>query len=667
MFDALFSLLWPLIYNIASFLCWIMQCIYETFELFAGIRSVEYQGDQTSLINVFFNNKAISTLYGGMATIGIVLCFAFCMVAVIRKMFDIEEKMQGTLGSIVGNMLKSILLILMMNFIMVVVLNSTNLLLKQVDYVFSVGSDKIYESKKEISFTDEDYATMARIYTTIGNHAVNSSYDSRMNVNDCFNKIRKDMLLLEKKDVFEFDYNITETGEVLENWQSVLVPIAKARSLDSDIAIDEYNDKLVDAMVYAMEVLKSGRSFTPLSHYVNPYVTTDIGLNTRLDALVMLTGTMSAAGNVKYNENPSIFDSLRGPYMRSERDMYDMNHVTEDFEFAEMDLLLMILSACFLGYQFIFIAINAVARIFNMILLYLAAPPIIASAPLDGGGKMKQWTISFIIQSLSIVGALMSMRLVTFFVPIIYDESLILFPGETNGARVYLIRLFFVLAVAFTANKSIGMLSGILSDSAGMASSRASNIGDSVVDEIKSGYGNIKSVVDTVTGKKDKDKEGDKKKEDSGNKPENKAGTGEKDSGKSNGSTSGPKNNGTPKPTNNGTPKPTNNGTPPPQSNNTSGPPNGSTTPPPNNNNTPPPGGSTPPPTNNGTPTPPDGSKTPPPSGSTPPPTNNGTPTPPGGSTNDSNLDMNLNVQNNTVDTGSTEKTPPPIYNYSNK
>ena len=140
MFDALFFLLWPLIYNLASFLCWIMQCIYETFELFAGIRSVEYQGDQTSLINVFFNNSAISTLYGGMATIGIVLCFAFCMVAVIRKMFDIEEKMQGTLGSIVGNMLKSILLILMMNFIMVVVLNSTNLLLKQVDYVFGVGS-----------------------------------------------------------------------------------------------------------------------------------------------------------------------------------------------------------------------------------------------------------------------------------------------------------------------------------------------------------------------------------------------------------------------------------------------------------------------------------------------------------------------------------------------
>jgi hypothetical protein len=194
-----------------------MQCIYETFELFAGVRSVEYQGDETFLLNIFFNNSAISTLYGGMAAIGIVLCFAFCMVAVIRKMFDSEDKMQTTLGAIVGSMIKSILLIFMMNFIMVVVLNSTNILLKQVDYVFGTGSYNSMAGEREITFSEEDYATMARIYNTIGNHALNSSYDSRMNINHCFNEIRKDMLILEEKNVFEFDYNLTQTGEVLEN------------------------------------------------------------------------------------------------------------------------------------------------------------------------------------------------------------------------------------------------------------------------------------------------------------------------------------------------------------------------------------------------------------------------------------------------------------------
>ena len=98
MFDGLISIFWQLVYEICTILCWLMQCIYETFELFAGVRSVEYQGDETFLLNIFFNNSAISTLYGGMAAIGIVLCFAFCMVAVIRKMFDSEDKMQTTLG-----------------------------------------------------------------------------------------------------------------------------------------------------------------------------------------------------------------------------------------------------------------------------------------------------------------------------------------------------------------------------------------------------------------------------------------------------------------------------------------------------------------------------------------------------------------------------------------
>ena len=53
---------------------------------------------------------------------------------------------------------------------------------------------------------------MARIYNVIGNHAINASYDSRMNVNSCFNEIRSDMLILERKGVFDFDYDYNENG-----------------------------------------------------------------------------------------------------------------------------------------------------------------------------------------------------------------------------------------------------------------------------------------------------------------------------------------------------------------------------------------------------------------------------------------------------------------------
>ena len=49
MFDGLISIFWQLVYEICTILCWLMQCIYETFVLFAGVRSVEYQGDDTFL------------------------------------------------------------------------------------------------------------------------------------------------------------------------------------------------------------------------------------------------------------------------------------------------------------------------------------------------------------------------------------------------------------------------------------------------------------------------------------------------------------------------------------------------------------------------------------------------------------------------------------------
>ena len=506
MFEGLFIIIWTLLYEACSLLTWLMQCIYETFEVFAGLRMVRYNGEDKFLIDVFFGNDAISRIYWGMATIGIVLCFVFTIVAVIRKMFDSEDKMQTTIGRIVGNMIKSILMILMMNFLMTVIVSVTNVVLQQVDYAFGGGAYSPGTEGKEIVFTEEDFATMARIYNSIGNHALNSSYDSRLNINSCYNEIRADLLLLEKKEFFEYDYDYDANGELGVNWQSVLVPIARARSLKTDINIDEYDAGLVDAIIAAMEILQSGVEFRPLQVYSAPPKAT-VDEDTRLDVIVMLTGTMSAAENEKYNQNASIFDALRAPYMAGEKDIHDIETVEADFDLSAIDYLIIIICALFLGYQMIFLAINAIARIFNMLLLYLAFPPIMAATPLDDGGKRKQWTTAFVVQCLSIFGAVMAMRLVTFCVPIIYSDSLNLFPDSTlSGARNYIVKLFFLIAVAFTANKSIGMISGILADSAGYQSMSASNVGDSVVGDIKAGYSNAKGVANFITGKDKKDK-----------------------------------------------------------------------------------------------------------------------------------------------------------------
>ena len=117
-----------------------------------------------------------------MALIGIALCFGFAIAAVIKKSFDSTgEKVKGTYGMIIGNVLKSILLILLMTAIVSATLTATSVLMQQIDYLFDNAEE--INDPAEIYFDDEDYATMFRVIDTIGNYSLNASYNNRFNIN----------------------------------------------------------------------------------------------------------------------------------------------------------------------------------------------------------------------------------------------------------------------------------------------------------------------------------------------------------------------------------------------------------------------------------------------------------------------------------------------------
>ena len=48
-----------LFYYIERVLCWIIEILYQMFEVFAGLIKVEYNGSTDYLINIFFSNKAV--------------------------------------------------------------------------------------------------------------------------------------------------------------------------------------------------------------------------------------------------------------------------------------------------------------------------------------------------------------------------------------------------------------------------------------------------------------------------------------------------------------------------------------------------------------------------------------------------------------------------------
>ena len=170
----------------------------------------------------------------------------FTIIAVVRKMFDGSDKMQTTLGAILGSSFKSIIVILSLNIAMVAVLNVSNVLMQQVSYVFNSGSS--LTEAKEIDFTEDQFATMGRVLNTIGNYSLNPSYNSRYNLNSCFNAIRSDMLALQQQGVFDF-YYITkdENGEEIETWQSALQSLVFVANLKEELKMDVYNESVSNA------------------------------------------------------------------------------------------------------------------------------------------------------------------------------------------------------------------------------------------------------------------------------------------------------------------------------------------------------------------------------------------------------------------------------------
>ena len=455
--------IYKLLYYIGNGLCKIVGWLDQMFRVFAGINKVTYDGEQDYLINIFFNNSVISNIYWGMALIGIVLCLGFAIAAVVRKTFDMSGRQQQGLGQIITSMIRSIVLIMGMSAIMIMVLNATNVLMQQVNYLFSDAAN--IDQPQTIYYTNEEFAAMARCLNTIGNYGVNPSYSSRYNLNTCFNEIRSDLSYLQRQGVFRYHYPTKDSsGRPVHTWQSVLQQVANAADLRYDLSLDAANEPVRVALLEAMDAMRNDSSMAPLKSFTRTIPTESL---VPLDRTVFLMGTMSAAQNSEYNSDPTLDDAVRGPYYSGEKSIYDLDAFSEDFDIsiASMNYIIIYVAAVAAIVDLLIIILNCVARIFNMLFLYLIAPPIIAVQPFDNGGKTRQWMTAFLVQSLSVFGTVIAMRLLLVYLPIVVSPKLVLFADNSILNQVS--KLVLIFGGFEAAKKSTGLLTGILADSAG--------------------------------------------------------------------------------------------------------------------------------------------------------------------------------------------------------
>ena len=465
-----------LFYYLELALCRIIDILYQMFEIFAGLTKVEYNGSRDYLINIFFSNKAVSNIYWGMALIGIVMVFGFAIFAVIRKIFDSAGRQQQSLGQILTAGLRSIFIILGMTAIMAVVLNATGVLMQQVNYLFNDPYNLDKPEKR--TFTGEEYAAMGRVLATIGNYSVVESKDNRYNINLCFNDIRSDMSYLQDQGVFDYSYyKLDEDKQPIQSWQSVLSQIATSCDLRQEVKVDIYNDAVARSVGAAMRYLEQTSQPRPLE-YIERTVNVD-STNAHLDRLIFLMGTFRAARNSNYNTSPAFDDALRGAYYYNKgKNIYNLDQVDADFNIGfPTDYIVVWVASIAVIFDLVVIILNCIARIFNMLFLYIIAPPVIAAQPLDGGGKTKQWMTAFLVQSLSVFGTVIAMRLLLVFLPIIVNPQLVLF--KDSAILNALAKLILIYGGFEAAKKSSSILTGILADSAGWQAVQAGDMSSS--------------------------------------------------------------------------------------------------------------------------------------------------------------------------------------------
>ena len=486
----LYATIYKLLYYIAVGCCWIVNLLYSMFEVMSGLGKVSYDGDYDYLINIFFSNSTVSKVYWGMALIGLTAGFAFAIAAVIKKLFDTSEKEKRSYGQILTGLFKSALTILCMSLIITMVLNATTLLMQQINYVF-INADDLGE-EQSIEYTDEEFAAMTRVLSTIGNFSLNPSYNNRYNLNKCFNEIRLDLQYLKTQGVFDFHYVTTDIeGNTIATWQSALQKIANSASLERDLSMDVYHESVSNSILQAMDLLKVNGSFKPLENYQRHYQTSRSSLP--MDRYLFLMASMRAAKNDDYNKSPSLTDPLRGAYYYGEKSIYDLDTVNEDFDIgiAAFDYIVLLLTCYKMLETLATIILNCVGRIFNMLLLYLISPLVIAVSPLDDGGKFKQWTTAFVVQSFSVFGTVISMRVLLLFMPVVVDDKLVLFD---NPIANLLTKLVIILGAFEVAEKATNLITGILADNAGWQSITAGDMSATAKTAVGYGLGAAKSV-----------------------------------------------------------------------------------------------------------------------------------------------------------------------------
>lgn len=467
MLSGLMDLILTGICSILFFICkWLLrfvELVEMFFNVFAGTEKILYGDEKTYLINIFFGHDAVTNAFWGMAIIAMILSIGFTIVALARKVTDVSGTTKHSIGQIVSNFVRSMVVILLLNMSIVASINVANVLLDQID--FALTNAEILDVETGERVVDEaEYAAMTRILATVANYNVNKGAEMHYNVNACFNAIRTDLQSLQSRGFFEYEYAKTPSGN--HTWQTALAYAANAADLSVDLNLNQYYPQVDEAISLIAKELATNPEFKPVEAGRK-----EAAVAPNVKVMLFLVSSFGAEHNNVYR-NGSMDDALRRSYLNETKDCTDVDTVEGDFDLTEINYILLLSGSYIFLRLLLTCIIQFIERLFNLVLLYITGPLFASSMSLDEGGKFQGWLQGFVLQLLGAFGTVFVMRIYLIIMPLLSSSAIVFFPNTEGfwGTTInYMAQLVLIIGGAFAVSKANGIIFGALSGNSAMA------------------------------------------------------------------------------------------------------------------------------------------------------------------------------------------------------
>jgi hypothetical protein len=333
------------------------------------------QGGET-LLSILVGQSVISFAFWGITLISAALCLIFTIIAVTRSMGDLDGK--RPIGKVMGDTAKAMLTFLMIPVMMIVAVNLSMVVLRQVNMVMD---NAILGSNENINV---NMAT-AILYTSLTPDSMRFKFEEDMQI--------------------EMAYNDTEVRQIRrEGYQ----PTEEER--ENKLAVVRQN---------------------------------------------LLTGRMNWM-----NFTVAIRDV----------DPFFMNYIPT-FITAWFSVVIMVM-----------VLLLFIQRIYDMLLLYLAAPFFVSVIPLDEGQKFKAWREMFIAKTIEGFSSIITLKLFLIFLPLLWDGSI-----AFHYIQLYdlIVKCLFMIGGMYAAYKSHTMITGLFNKQAEAMEKETSAFGQQIVSAAK--------------------------------------------------------------------------------------------------------------------------------------------------------------------------------------